>query len=316
MELKQNRTIIITGATGLIGSKLAARLTDRGERVIAFVRHPERDKQRVPKASHYVKWEAGMHEGEWKEAIDDADALINLAGAPIAARWTDEHKQKVYNSRVLGTRHLVEAVMEAERGPSVLVNGSAVGYYGASALNHVDEASPPGDDFMGRVCADWEAEAVKAAREGVRVALIRTGIVLSPDGGALEKIVPPFRLFVGGPFGSGNQPWPWIHIDDLINLFLFALDNEKVEGPLIGAAPDDVTNKEFSKALGRVLGRPSFFHVPEFVLRLVLGEGAVTVLNGQRVIPRKTIESGFEFTWSGVEEALSDLLDKKKIVDR
>ena len=310
MEQNRNRKIIVTGATGLIGSKLVARLAGRGDEVIAFVRNPARDRARVPQADRYVEWHARHVGGEWREAIDGADGIINLAGAPIAERWTDERKQKIYDSRVLGTRHLVEAIAGADRKPAVLVNGSAVGYYGASTSEVVNEFSPSGDDFMGHVCKDWEDEALRAEEHGTRVAVIRTGIVLSPDGGALAKLLPPFKWFVGGPFGSGDQPWPWVHIDDLLDLMLFALDNETVRGPLIGAAPDGITNREFSKALGRVLGRPAILPVPPFVLRLILGKGAVTVLCGQRVWPERTLKSGFDFTWKDIEGGLRDLLKR------
>ena len=316
MEPNRNRQVIVTGATGLIGQKLIERLTKRGDQAIAFVRNPERDRQRAPGASRYVEWSVSKESGEWRQVLQEADAVVNLAGAPIAERWTDEQKEKIYNSRIAGTRHLVEAMGELDRKPSVLVNGSAVGYYGASTTEVVNELSPSGDDFMARVCSDWEAEALRAEGEGVRVALIRIGIVLSPDGGALAKLLTPFRLFVGGTLGSGDQPWPWVHIDDLLDLILYALDNQQLQGPLLAVAPEQISNWQFSKALGHVLHRPSIFPLPPFILRMMLGEGAVAILSGQRVWPERTLNSGFDFNWKSVEEALRNLVGEKKLRDR
>ena len=312
MEPQSNRRIVITGATGLIGKKLIDRLALLGNHTIAFVRNPERDRVRVPNASEYVSWNAMQAEGAWGASIEGVDAVINLAGAPIAQKWTPEWKDSIRDSRVLGTRHLVQAIANSEKKPSVLINGSAVGYYGSSAYQAVDESSPAGDDFMAEVCSAWEAEAFKGEEHGLRVATVRTGIVLSPDGGALAKMILPFRMFVGGPFGSGEQPWPWIHIDDVLDIILFILDNPEISGPVIGSAPEQISNADFCQTLGRVLHRPSLFHVPKFILRLILGEGAVTVLSGQRVIPQKLMKSGYNFRWNSAQEALSDLLTKKK----
>lgn len=308
MEARTNKRIVITGATGTIGSRLVRQLADRGDHVIAFVRDPENDVREAVGAAEYVEWSASKREGEWNAKIDGADAVINLAGAPIAKRWTKEWKKVIHDSRVLGTRHLVEAIRQAKRKPEVLINGSAVGFYGASAPEPVTEASPGGTDFLGRLCGEWEAEAWKARDTGIRVVTVRSAIVLNPDGGALKSMLLPFKLFVGGPIASGRQPWPWIHREDEQRLLLHALDNRSVSGPLNAVAPQTIDNREFSAALGRALGRPSYLHVPFFVLKLLFGEGAVTLASGQKAIPERTLESGFQFLWTDIDSALHDLV--------
>lgn len=308
MDSDKNKRIVVTGATGLIGSQLVQVLSKRGDHVIAFVRDPENDASRVPGAAEYVKWSAKASEGMWKEKIDGADGIVNLAGAPIAKRWTEEWKKIVRDSRVLGTRHIVEAISAAKAKPKVLVQGSAVGYYGALVTASVTEHAPHGDDFMGRLCWDWEQEALQANDHDVRVVTIRTGVVLDPEGGALKEMMLPFKFFVGGPIGSGKQPWPWIHRDDEIGLLLHALDNTDVSGPLNGVAPESINNRHFSKELGHVLGRPSLFPVPHFVLRIMFGEGSVAVTGGQNVVPERTLASGYQFQYPEIRSALKNLI--------
>lgn len=308
MEARTNRRIVVTGATGLIGSELVRRMAERGDQVIAFVRDPENDRRQVPLAAEYVRWDASMREGEWIEKIDGADAVLNLAGAPIAKRWTPEWKRVIYDSRILGTRHIVQAIARAERKPEALINASAVGFYGALVPEPVTEDAPPGNDFLAKLCVDWEHEAWRAQDLGVRTVTLRTGIVLDPDGGALKSLLLPFRLFVGGPIGSGSQPWPWIHREDELGLLLHALDNRSVSGPLNGAAPQQIDNRRFSTALGKALGRPSIFPVPSFLLRLLFGEGAIALTAGQRAIPEKALKTGFSFRWTEIGPALEDLV--------
>ena len=250
-----------------------------------------------------------MSGGEWMEKINGADGIVHLAGAPIAKRWTEEWKTIVRDSRVLGTRHIVDAIEQASMKPDVLVHGSAVGYYGALVQEAVTEDAPPGNDFMGTLCYEWEEEALRAESLGVRVARIRTGIVLDPEGGALKELLPPFRFFVGGPMGSGEQPWPWIHRDDEIGILLHALDHPTVSGPFNAVSPHSINNRQFSKALGRALGRPAIIPVPHFVLKLMLGEGSVTVTGGQNAVPERTAQSGYTFQYTSVDKALKNLLE-------
>jgi uncharacterized protein len=302
------RKIVVAGATGLIGSQLARRLAERGDAVTVLARDPEAARRRVPDARRHLQWTHTLTEGEWREAIDGADAVVNLAGAPVATRWTESARRAMHDSRVLGTRHLVEAIIAAANPPAVLVNASAVGYYGASPAGPVTEDSPPGDDFLARLCAEWESEANAAGRAGVRVVTLRTGIVLDPEEGALSRMLPAFRLFVGGPIGDGRQPFPWIHREDELQAILWALDSPQVHGPLNLAAPGIVTNGEFSRVLGKVLRRPSALPVPKLAMRLLFGDGAIVVTDGQHVVPKRTEELGYRFLYSDLEGALRNLL--------
>jgi uncharacterized protein (TIGR01777 family) len=308
MAEQQRRRIIITGITGLIGSYIARQLARRGDHVIGFARNIERSRRAVPEAAEHIEWSTSMASGGWTEALDGAYAVINLAGAPIAQRWNAERKAAMYNSRIDGTRHLVDAMRKARQTPQVLINASAVGYYGGLRNDRITESSSNGDDFLAKLCADWENEAYKAKEIGLRVATIRTGIVLDPREGALAKMLPPFRLFVGGPIGSGAQPFPWIHINDEAGLFLWALDNQAVQGPVNGAAPGIMNNRDFSTILGKVLGRPSFMNVPKFALDLLFGEGSVVVTGGQNVVPERALSLGYKFAFPELEPALRDLL--------
>lgn len=310
MAEKTPDRIVVTGATGLIGTRIVARLAEQGKHVIALVRNPARDRERAPGAAEYIEWSASMSEGPWTESLDGADGVIHIAGSPIGVRWNQSVKRAARDSRILGTRNIVQAIARATQRPRVLVAASAVGYYGSSPKGTVTEHSPHGDDFLATLCADWETESYRAEEHGVRTATVRTGIALDPRGGALAKLLLPFKLFVGGPIGSGNQPFPWIHIDDEVGIFLWALESEHVSGPLNGTAPGIVTNKEFSRTLGAVLHRPSILPVPSFVLRLVLGEGAPLVTEGQHAIPERTQELGYEFRYTDVRRALTDLLKK------
>lgn len=306
--MAQGRHIVLAGATGLIGPKLARELVSRDHRVTVLVRDPESARRKLPGMAGYLSWSSSMKDGEWRNAIATADAVINMAGAPVAARWTDQQKQRIRESRVQGTRNLVDAIAAAERKPAVLINASAVGYYGSSETATFPEDAPAGNDFLGIVCRDWEKEADRAREFGVRVVLLRTGIVLDPDGGALAKLLPTFKLGLGGPLGSGRQWFPWIHRDDELDIILWALENEHVEGPLNAAAPGITTNKEFSNILGNVLHRPALFPVPTFALKLVFGGGATALTEGQRAVPERTTKLGYRFKFPELEPALRDLL--------
>ena len=239
-----------------------------------------------------------------KAALDGADAVVHLAGENVAQRWTDDAKRRILSSRELGTRNLVAGIEAAEPRPRVLVSSSAVGFYGPHGDEEVDERTPAGSDFLAEVCVVWEREAQRAAELGLRVVNVRTGVMLDQAGGALAKMLPFFKLGVGGPVAGGDQYLPWIHVDDVVGLYLAALDDERYEGPLNATAPTPVTNKTFSKALGRALRRPAFAPVPGFAVRVLYGEMAEIVTTGQRVLPRKAQEHGYTFAHPDLDEAL------------
>ena len=243
-----------------------------------------------------------------RRALDGVDAVFHLAGDPVAeGRWTAEKKQRIRDSRVLGTRHLVDALRKLERRPSVLVSASAVGWYGSRGDEVLDEASPPAHDFLADVCVAWEQEARRAAEFGMRVVSIRTGMVLG-DGGALPKMLPPFRFGLGGPLGNGKQWVPWIHVDDLAAMYLHAAENTNVSGPMNGVSPQPVANKEFTKVLAAVLHRPAVLPAPYFALRLAFGEFAQILFDSQRVLPKAAERSGFQFRYPELRPALEAIL--------
>ncbi len=304
------KTIVVTGATGLIGSRLCERLIERRDRVIVFSRSPASARKAVPGATEYVAYDGNGEIGPWAAALEGVDAVVNLAGSPIFQRWTDEAMREIRSSRIDSTRALVKAMMAAERRPGALVSGSAVGYYGAWTDGRVlDESSPPGDDLLARLCVDWENEAKIAATLGIRTTLLRTGVVLDPSGGALKQLLLPFKAFVGGPVLPGTQWFSWIHREDLVNLILLALDQPTMEGPLDGTAPTPQTNAEFSRTLGHALNRPSIVPIPGTALTLLFGEVAeATLIKGQRVVPTKALAAGYSFRFPTSALALADLL--------
>lgn len=234
------------------------------------------------------------------------DAVVNLAGEPIAQRWNESVKQRIEASRVDAPREFLKALAQCDRRTAVYVSASAIGYYGTSETETFVEESPPGDDFLARVCVAWEREASRASALRMRVALVRTGVALGTDGGALQKMLPPFRLGIGGIIGSGRQWFSWVHVDDLVGIYLMALDG--AEGPLNACAPNPVTNAEFTKALGAALHRPVALPLPTIALRAILGEGAAMLLEGQRVLPRRTQELGYRFRFAALTDALANLL--------
>ncbi|HST39841.1 MAG TPA: TIGR01777 family oxidoreductase [Conexibacter sp.] len=296
--------VTVTGATGLIGAKLVAALLARGDEVTVLSRDPAKARDALGHAVTAVAWDPSAGPAP-ADALAGRDGVVHLAGEPVAQRWSDEVKARIRDSRATGTRNLVAGLEAVDPRPGVLVSASAVGYYGPHGDEQVTEETPPGSDFLAGVCITWEHEAVAAADLGMRVARIRTGVVLDPDGGALAKMLPPFKLGAGGPVAGGRQYMPWIHADDLVGLYLAALDgDERWSGPLNGSAPTPVTNAEFSKALGRALHRPAVAPVPRVALKLLFGEMEQIVTTGQRAVPAKPLELGFAYRHPQLDEAL------------
>jgi uncharacterized protein (TIGR01777 family) len=296
--------IVIAGGTGFLGRALTEALTARRHEVIVLTRrHPARPGQ--------VSWTPDGTAGPWARVLDGADAVVNLAGESIAgARWTERRKRLLLDSRVLPARSLVAAVSGASRPPAVIVQSSAVGYYGGRGDEPIAESSGPGDDFLARTSVAWEAAAAPFEREGLRLVVVRTGLVLAPDGGALQRMLPPFRLGAGGPFGDGRTMMPWIHRTDWVRFVEWVLATREASGPFNLAAPEPVSNEMFAATLARVLHRPALMRVPAFALRLVLGEMADVVLTGQAAVPARALALGFRFSFPSLEPALRDLLPR------
>ena len=296
--------VFITGGLGFVGTQLSMRLLKRGHEVTVVDYSPQ-PKPFTPRQVKYVSADTTIP-GAWQEDIIKKDAVINLAGASIFQRWNDTTKQLIYNSRILTTRNVVEA-MAGEKG-ALLCSTSAVGYYGFRGDEEIIEEDSPGDDFLAKVCVDWEKEALKASAKGVRVAITRFGIVLGKTGGALGQMISAFKKFVGGPLGSGDQWFSWIHMEDLLSAFLFVVDNQNIHGPVNVCSPNPVLNRELAKALGKTLSRPSFLKAPAFMIRLVLGEFGSVVLEGQRVIPAELLGQGFMFQYPEITGALKEVI--------
>jgi hypothetical protein len=246
--------------------------------------------------------------GAWQDTIAGCDGVVNLAGEPIAeGRWTPERKQEILNTRKLGTQKIVEAIAKSQPQPSVLVNTSAIGYYGTSETASFDEDSANGKDFLAQVCQEWEAEARKLKDTNVRLVILRFGIILG-NGGALGKMITPFKLFAGGPIGTGQQWFSWIHLDDIVSLIIQALTKSTMEGVYNGTAPQPVSMNDLSTTMGKVMNRPSWLPVPGFAIEAILGDGAKVVLEGQQVLPKRTLESGFEYQYPNLQSALTQIL--------
>ena len=298
---------IITGGSGLIGRVLAAELVAAEHEVIVLSRTPGRVGG-LPAGARAVGWDGRSAEG-WQDLADGATAIVNLAGESIAAgRWTAARKQRIAASRHQAGAAVVQAVAGATTRPQVVIQASAVGYYGPRGDEKITEDSTAGDDFLAQVCVPWETSTEEVERLGVRRAIIRTGIVLSRDGGALPQMMLPFRLFAGGPLGSGRQGFPWIHLADEVSAIRWLIEREDASGPFNLAAPETLTNAEFGRVLGRVMRRPSFMPTPGFALRLVLGELSTLLLDGQRQVPQRLLDLGFTFRFPTAEAALRDLL--------
>ncbi len=303
--------VIVTGGTGFIGKALCDELVKAGHAVIVLTRDVEIAGPLLGDHVETVEWNADSG-GAWRSSIDGADAVINLAGESIGAgRWTAERKQQIIGSRLNATNALVEAISKAKRKPSVMINASAIGYYGPHGDEVITEKDSVGNDFLSQTTKQWEDAAKKVESHGVRLVIMRNGLVLE-RGGVLEKFLLPFRLFAGGPLGSGKQWFSWIHRDDVIGLILFALENKNVKGVINATAPEPLTMKDFCSTLGKVMGRPSWAPAPSFVLKLALGEMSMLVLTGQRVLPAAAEKAGYKFKFKKAEDALAAILRKKQ----
>jgi hypothetical protein len=296
--------VAVTGATGLIGQAVVAALVERGDEVTVLSRDAARARERLGGSVGAHEWADPAGSPAPAEALAGRDGVVHLAGEPVAQRWSEAARRRIRDSRAAGTRNLVAGLREAEPRPDVLVSQSATGFYGPRGDEPVDESEPPGDDFLASVARDWEEAASAAAELGVRVACTRTGVVLAGSGGALERMLPPFRLGIGGPVAGGRQYVPWVHLDDVAGALIFCLDSRAASGPANVTAPEPVTNRELSKALGRVLRRPAVLPVPAPALRVLYGEMAQIVTTGVRAVPRRLQELGYEFRRPELEDAL------------
>ncbi|HTW42804.1 MAG TPA: TIGR01777 family oxidoreductase [Solirubrobacteraceae bacterium] len=303
--------VTVTGATGLIGGALVGALLEHGAEVTVLARDPARARQlpalRALVDTQVVGWESSGQAAP-AEALAGRDAIVHLAGEPVAQRWSASAKRAIRDSRVLGTRNLVAGLAQAQPRPGVLVSASAIGYYGPHGEEPLDEETPPGGDFLGQLCAEWEAAAAGAAELGMRVVHVRVGVVLDRAGGALAQMLPPFRLGLGGPVAGGRQYVSWVHLRDVVALLLAAVEDERWSGPVNATAPEPVTNREFSRALGRALGRPALLPVPALALRALYGEMADVVIGGARVLPAKALVLGYEFAYPQLDGALRAVL--------
>ena len=298
--------VLVTGASGFIGSSLCDSLLIRGDTVVGLTREPSRARSTNPSVTWHA-WEPTL-ERPPEAAFEGVYGVIHLLGEKINQRWTDEAKERIMESRRVGTHNLVGTISALQHKPRVLVSQSAIGYYGDRGASLVDESSEPGEGFDAEVVREWEKAAHEVEPTGVRLAIVRTGHVLDPRGGFLGPQLTPFKLGVGGPLAGGNQYVSWIHVEDEVGILLWALDNDKVNGVVNATAPNPVTNKVFSKALGKALGRPAVVPVPGLTVDLMYGKEFGQVLRGgQRVMPRRTLDLGYEFRHSDVDEALGDL---------
>ncbi len=301
------KNVLVTGGTGFIGNRVCDALHEREYAVQVVSRDPVRAKTKLNSVTDLFGWNPETEQLP-SEATSDVQAVIHLAGEAIAGRWNAEKKRRIRDSRVLSTRNLVASFASSDSKPEVLVCASAIGLYGDSGDESFTEETLPGTDFLAKVCQEWETEAQKAREYGIRVVSVRIGLVLGMGGGLLEQVLPPFKMGIGGKLGSGNQWMSWIHVDDVIGIMLYAMENGEIDGALNATAPTPVRNIEFTKTLGSVLRKPTIFPVPTFGLKIMMGEFANFVVLSQNVLPEKTEASGYEFKHRTIESALNDLL--------
>ncbi|MEX2431249.1 MAG: TIGR01777 family oxidoreductase [Dehalococcoidia bacterium] len=303
--------VLMTGATGFIGTKACATLVQAGYEVVALSRNADNARRHLPNVLAAYPW-APLEGPPPAEAFDGVDAVVNLAGENVAGRWTTAKKQRIRDSRVIGTRNLVEGIRAAEPKPSVLISGSAHGYYGDRGDDELTESEPHGSDFLGGVCKEWEDAAVQAESFGVRVVRMRTALVVGPGGGFLKPVTPLYKFGMGGPLGSGEQWWAWVHLDDVTRLIVHAIAYEELRGPVNVAAPAALRQREFAKTMGSVLNRPAILPAPAFAIKLILGEFAVEVLSSKHLVPQAATDAGYAFTFPYLEPALRDAYDQPR----
>ncbi len=300
--------IVLAGGSGFIGSKLIKILLDENNQVVLLSRKADTVGFKCSDLLQIVKWD-GKNSGPWMEHINSSDAVINLSGENVSSkRWTEKRKVKLIQSRLEPTRAIIDSISLASVKPKILINASAAGYYGNDSNEDVSESHPKGSGYLADLCEQWEAEAMVAEKFGIRVVLLRIGIVLEKSGGALKKMSLPFKFFLGGPLGSGEQWFPWIHRDDVIRIIKFTLDHNSIKGAVNVASPFPVTMKKFASLLGKTMKRPSAISVPSFVLKIMLGEMSEMLLGGIKIIPKKLIDSGFQFQYPELNKALESII--------